>query len=103
MNPQVIAATWLLRHASRLPRHTALEECTKYLVNTHGLGPTEASRIALQALAERECTNAQAWIDTDASTSHFIVLRRPGQKPVALTVCDLLRLTSMRMPRPTTH
>lgn len=104
MDLYVTAATFLLRHSASMPRQVALEECTKYLVNTHNATLSDASHAALQAFAERESTNTQAWIDTDASTSHFIVIRRPGQKPLALTVRDLLRRTGLQQPTTkTTH
>lgn len=103
MDLHIAAATWLLRHTSNQPRHAIIEACTKHLVHTYSATPSEASSAALQAYAERESTNTRAWIDTDASTSHFVVIRRPGQKPLALTVRDLLRRIATQPATPTTH
>lgn len=53
MDLYVTAATFLLRHSASMPRQVALEECTKYLVNTHNATLSDAS---LQAFAEQSAS-----------------------------------------------
>lgn len=87
-----LATTWLLRHARNLSRGTAITRCAAHLVETQEVSLDTAERVALQALAELESTNQRARIDLGASTAHVVVVHRPNGKPLAFTLCDLLRL-----------
>jgi hypothetical protein len=93
LNTHDLATAWLLRHARDLTRPKALEACTRYLVAERAISEDTAGRIALQALAELESRNQRARVDTIATTAHLVVIHRPdGQRPLAFTVADLLRL-----------
>ena len=87
-----IAADWLVRHARDLGRIDALRGCADHLAAEYGLDADTAETVALQALARLEGRNQRAWIDVADTTAHVVVIRRTGQRPLALTVTDLLRL-----------
>ena len=89
-----LALTFLLRHAD-LPRRAALEQCATHLIESQEVSQTTANRIALHAVAELESRNHPARIDTAATTAHVVIVTRPGRRPLALTVNDLLRLHAM--------
>lgn len=93
LNTFDIATAWLLRHGRDRQRLANLEGCARYLTVQHELSTDTAERIALQALAELECRNQRARIDTATTTAHVVIVQRPdGKPPLAFTVNDLLRL-----------
>jgi len=73
-------------------RVTALGNCIEHLVVDHEMTEEAAELSAIQAYADLEATNQLARVDIDASTSHVVVLRTEGGRPVMFTVTDLMRI-----------
>lgn len=73
-------------------RITALGNCIEHLVVDHEMTEEAAELTAIQAYADLEATNQLARVDIDASTSHVVVLRTEGGRPVMFTVTDLMRI-----------
>lgn len=73
-------------------RVTALGNCIEHLVVDHEMTEEAAELTAIQAYADLEATNQLARVDIDASTSHVVVLRTEGGRPVMFTVIDLMRI-----------
>ncbi|WP_348826804.1 hypothetical protein [Halomonas sp. RT37] len=73
-------------------RVTALGNCIEHLVVDHEMTEEAAELTAIQAYADLEATNQLARVDIDASTSHVVVLRTEGGRPVMFTVTDLMRI-----------
>ncbi|MCJ8287104.1 hypothetical protein [Halomonas sp.] len=73
-------------------RVTALGNCIEHLVVDHEMTEEAAELTAIQAYADLEATNQLARVDIDASTSHVVVLRTEGGRPVMFTVTDLVRV-----------
>lgn len=73
-------------------RVTALGHCIEHLVVDHEMTEEAAELTAIQAYADLEATNQLARVDIDASTSHVVVLRTEGGRPVVFTVTDLMRI-----------
>ncbi|SOC56433.1 hypothetical protein SAMN05421509_10738 [Chromohalobacter canadensis] len=73
-------------------RANALANCIDHLVVDHDMTEEKAELVAIQAYADLESTNQVARIDTDASTSHMVVLRTEGGRPVMFTVTDLMHI-----------
>lgn len=97
------ACAYLLKLPRPYQRIVALERCTSHLVEEHGFTQDKAALAAIQAIAELETLNQPAYIDADATTSHVVIVRRPGLPPLALSVGDLLRLHDKEktLPAPT--
>ncbi|MBD3895268.1 hypothetical protein IEI94_05325 [Halomonas sp. ML-15] len=83
-----IAELWRHRWENRV---TALANCIEHLVTVHDMSEPAAELAAIQAYADLESENKVASIDTDASTSHVVVMRTEGGRPVMFTVSDLMR------------
>ena len=73
-------------------RVTALGNCIEHLVVDHEMTEEAAELTAIQAYADLEATNQLARVDIDASTSHVVVLRTEGGRPVMFTVTDLMHI-----------
>ncbi|SDJ88968.1 hypothetical protein [Billgrantia gudaonensis] len=73
-------------------RVNALSRCIDHLVIDHEMTEEAAELVAMQAYADLESTNQLARIDLDASTSHVVVLRTEGGRPVMFTASDLVHL-----------
>ncbi|MBZ5875987.1 hypothetical protein [Chromohalobacter israelensis] len=73
-------------------RVNALANCIEHLVVDHDMAEEKAELVAIQAYADLESTNQVASIDVDATTSHVVVMRTEGGRPVAFTVTDLMRI-----------
>lgn len=73
-------------------RVTALGNCIEHLVVDHEMTEEAAELTAIRAYADLEATNQLARVDIDASTSHVVVLRTEGGRPVMFTVTDLMRI-----------
>ncbi|RQW71354.1 hypothetical protein EBB56_09340 [Halomonas sp. YLB-10] len=73
-------------------RVTALGNCIEHLVVDHEMTEEAAELTAIQAYADLEATNQLARVDIDASTSHVVVVRTEGGRPVMFTVTDLMRI-----------
>lgn len=86
-----LAATRLFRDRWE-NRVTALGNCIEHLVVDHDMTEEAAELTAIQAYADLEATNQLARVDIDASTSHVVVLRTEGGRPVMFTVTDLMRI-----------
>ena len=84
-----IAELWRHRWENRA---NALANCIDHLVMVHDMSETAAEIAAIQAYADLECENKLARIDMNATTSHVVVLRTEGGRPVMLTVADLMRV-----------
>lgn len=97
------ACAYLLKLARPYQRTVALERCTSFLMEEHGHSQEKAGLAAIQALAELETLNQPAYIDADATTSHVVIVRRPGMTAMAFSVADLLRLHAQEktLPAPT--
>lgn len=89
------ATEFLMQHRQHLTRRDALDHCTEHLVEQLEVSRNNASLIALQALADIECAGQSAWIDTQATTSHVVVIRDPDGRSIACTVKDLLRMHAL--------
>ena len=92
LNINDAASAFLLKLPRPYQRDIALERCTSHLIEQHGYSQETAGLAAIQAIAELETLNQPAYIDADASTSHVVIVRRPGKPALALSVGDLLRL-----------
>ncbi|WP_136067119.1 hypothetical protein [Modicisalibacter radicis] len=103
LNINDAACAYLLKLARPYQRTVALERCTAHLVEQHDCSQSTASLAAIQAIAELETLNQPAFIDADATTSHVVIVRRPGMKAMAFSVADLLRLHAQEktLPAPT--
>ncbi len=84
-----IAELWRHRWENRT---NALANCIDHLVTVHDMTEAAAEVAAIQALADLECENKLARIDMNATTSHVVVLRTEGGRPVMFTVADLMRV-----------
>lgn len=84
-----IAELWRRRWENRT---NALSNCIDHLVTIHGMSEQTAEIAAIQAYADLESENKLARIDMDATTSHVVVLRTEGNRPVMFTVADLVRV-----------
>ena len=73
-------------------RVNALANCIEHLVTVHEMTEEAAELAAIQAYADIEATNQLARVDIDASTSHVVVLRTEGGRPVMFTVNDLMNV-----------
>lgn len=73
-------------------RVNALANCIEHLVVDHEMTEETAELVAIQAYADLEATNQVARIDMQATTSHVVVLRTEGGRPVMFTVTDLVRV-----------
>ncbi|OHV11174.1 hypothetical protein [Kushneria phosphatilytica] len=85
------ATAYLLRLPRQIQRRDAINRCTSHLMHEHDMSREAAGLLAVQAMAELEGLNRPAWVDVDSTTSHVVVIRRPGRDPIAMTVGDLLR------------
>ncbi|RAH37545.1 hypothetical protein [Halomonas sp. SL1] len=90
-DPHNIAAARLFRDRWE-NRANALANCIEHLVVDHEMTEENAELVAIQAYADLEATNQTARIDIDACTSHVVVLRTEGGRPVVFTVTDLMRV-----------
>lgn len=90
-DPQNLAAARLFRDRWE-NRVTALANCIEHLVVDHEMTEEAAELVAVQAYADLEATNQTTRIDVEASTSHLVVLRTEGGRPVMFTVTDLMRI-----------
>ncbi|SFT54766.1 hypothetical protein [Halomonas saccharevitans] len=90
-DPHNIAAARLFRDRWE-NRVNALANCIEHLVVDHEMTEENAELVAIQAYADLEATNQTARIDVDACTSHVVVLRTEGGRPVVFTVTDLMRV-----------
>lgn len=90
-DPHNIAAARLFRDRWE-NRVNALANCIEHLVVDHEMTEENAELVAIQAYADLEATNQTARIDIDACTSHVVVLRTEGGRPVVFTVTDLMRV-----------
>lgn len=84
-----IAELWRNRWENRT---NALANCIDHLVTVHDMTEAAAEIAAIQALADLECENKLARIDMNATTSHVVVLRTEGGRPVMFTMTDLMRV-----------
>lgn len=91
LDPHNLAAARLFRERWE-NRVNALANCIDHLVVDHDMTEDAAELVAIQAYADLESTNQVARVDVDASTSHVVVLRTEGGRPVMFTVTDLMRL-----------
>ena len=90
-DPHNIAAARLFRDRWE-NRVNALANCIEHLVVDHEMTEENAELVAIQAYADLEATNQTARIEVDACTSHVVVLRTEGGRPVVFTVTDLMRV-----------
>lgn len=90
-DPHNIAAARLFRDRWE-NRVNALANCIEHLVVDHEMTEENAELVAIQAFADLESTNQRARIEVDATTSHVVVLRTEGGRPVVFTVTDLMRV-----------
>lgn len=100
LNINDAACAYLLKLPRPYQRSVALERCTSHLIETRGCSHDTAALATIQAIAELETYNQPAYIDADASTAHVVIVRRPGQKALALSVADLLRLHAQQATQP---
>ncbi|WP_447529835.1 hypothetical protein [Vreelandella sp. TE19] len=80
---------WQHRWASRAE---ALRVTIGTLVNDYAISQAKAEIAAIQAFADLDSVNETASIDIDASTSHVVIFRDAGGRPVMLTARDLNRM-----------
>lgn len=91
LDPHNVALGQLWRHRGE-SRIDALNNCIEHLVVNHDMSEPTAELSAIQAYAEMDSANQLARIDTDATTSHVVVLRDEGGRPVMFTVTDLMHV-----------
>nr|WP_300306961.1 hypothetical protein [Halomonas sp.] len=91
LDPHNLATAELFRQRGT-NRVSALANCIEHLVVNHDMPEHVAEITALQAYADIESMNQVARVDINSSTSHLVVLRTEGGRPVAFTVTELLRL-----------
>ncbi|MCC4290458.1 hypothetical protein [Vreelandella aquamarina] len=73
-------------------RAEALRITIGTLVNDYGHSEATAEVAAIQAFADLDSVNESSRIDVDATTSHVVIFRDDGGRPVMLTARDLNRM-----------
>lgn len=76
-----------------------LARCAAHLQVIHYASDTTAEAAAAKALAEYECRGNRAYIDIDASTSQFLVVRMPESgKSLVFSAAGLARIAAVIKP-----